>query len=172
MSDKARMVGRFLWHYVEMVIAMLLGMLLGLVWNAFLPETTRVDVDALIMATDMTIGMAVWMRVRRHGWSSIAEMSLAMYVPFLILLVPYWFGALPGHLVMAIGHPLMFVAMLLAMLRRRAEYTYHQHKLGIRPRWIWRAAVVLVALSVPGAVSAVNTIGKFGDLYEARADAV
>lgn len=173
MNEKARTVGRFLWHYAEMVIAMMLGMLLlGLLWSAVLPEITRTDVDTLIMAADMTAGMALWMRIRRHGWASIAEMSAAMIAPFLVLLVPYWFGALPGHLVMSLGHPLMFIAMLLAMLRRRDEYTQHRHKLNIRPKWIWRAAVVLVALAVPGAVAAVNTIGKFGDLYEARADTV
>ncbi|WP_336214557.1 DJ-1/PfpI family protein [Nonomuraea sp. LPB2021202275-12-8] len=170
---KMRMVGRFLWHYVEMVIAMMLGMLLlDPLWGAVLPEVTRIDVDTLIMAGDMTIGMAVWMRVRRHAWARIAEMSLAMFVPFLILLVPYWFGVLPGHLVMSVGHALMFVCMALAMLWRREEYTQHHHRLGIRRKWVWRASVVLVALLIPGAVSAVNTIGKFGDLYEARPDAV
>src|SRR5256885_229025 len=103
---KARMVGRFLWHYAEMVIAMMLGMLvLGMVTDAVLPDITRIDVDTLIMAANMTIGMAVWMRVRRHGWPSIAELSLAMFVPFLVVLVPYWFGALPSHLVMTLGLP-------------------------------------------------------------------
>lgn len=128
---KARMVGRFLWHYTEMVIAMMLGMLLGLLWSAVLPEVTRLDVDTLIMATDMTAGMVVWMKVRGHSWSSTAEMSGAMVAPFLILLVPYWFGALPGHLLMSLGHPLMFIAMALAMLRRRHDYAHHQ--LRIRP---------------------------------------
>jgi putative intracellular protease/amidase len=116
--------------------------------------------------------MAVWMRVRRHGWPGIAEMSLAMFVPFLVVLVPYWFGVLPGHLVMTLGHPLMFVAMALAMLRRRAEYTQHQHRLTIPTKWVRRAAVVLVALAVPAGVAVVNTVGKFHDLNAPRADAV
>jgi len=121
LTPKARKVGRFLWHYTEMVIAMMLGMLLlGLLWSAVLPDITRIDVDTLIMAGDMTIGMALWMRIRRHSWQSIAEMNLAMVAPFLILLVPYWFGALPGHLVMSLGHPLMFLFMALAMLWRSA----------------------------------------------------
>ncbi|HEV8557781.1 MAG TPA: DJ-1/PfpI family protein [Actinophytocola sp.] len=168
---KARMVGRFLLHYTEMVIAMMLGMLLlGLLWSAVLPEITRTDVDTLVMAANMTIGMAAWMRMRRHGWRSIGEMSVAMILPFLVLLVPYWFGVLPGHLVMSVGHPLMFVTMALAILWRRAEYTQHRHH--IRPKWVWRAAVVLIALLVPAAVSAVNTIGKFGARYEARSDTV
>lgn len=130
-TSKARMVGRFLRHYAEMAIAMVAGMmLLGLVWSAVLPEL-RFDVDTLIMAADMTIGMVVWMMVRRHGWASIAEMGAAMFVPFLILLVPYWFGALSEHVVMSVGHTLMFVFMALAMLRRHTEYT--QHHSGAQP---------------------------------------
>ena len=27
------------------------------------------------MATNMTLGMALWMKVRRHSWPRIAEMS-------------------------------------------------------------------------------------------------
>lgn len=172
-SGTARKVGRFLWHYAEMAIAMVVGMvLLGLLWSVFLPDDLRTDVDTLIMAANMTIGMAVWMLVRRHGWASIAEMSLAMFVPFLVLLVPFWLGVLSGHLVMVLGHVLMFVAMALAMLRRRDEYINHRHKLRLRPKWIWRAAVVLIALAVPGAVSAVNTVERFGAIYEPRADTV
>ncbi|MFC4123084.1 DJ-1/PfpI family protein [Nonomuraea zeae] len=171
-TSRGRLAGRFLWHYAEMVVAMLLGMLLlGLLWDAVLPEITRTDVSTLVMAADMTIGMAVWMRVRRHGWPGIAEMSLAMFAPFLILLVPYWLGVLPGHLLMSIGHVLMFVLMALAMLRRRSEYTHPLPRLRVRPKWAWRAGVVLIALLVPGVVSAVNTIGKFGDLYTAPAAA-
>jgi hypothetical protein len=137
MSDKMRKVGRFLWHYAEMVIAMMLGMLLlGLVWSAVLPEDIRFDIDTLIMAANMTIGMALWMRIRRHGWPSIAEMSLAMIAPFLVLLVPYWFGVLAGDLVMSVGHSLMFVFMALAMLRRREEYTHHPHRPGTRRKLV------------------------------------
>lgn len=168
-TGKARKVGRFLWHYTEMVIAMIFGMLvLGLVWSAVLPGVTRTDAQVLIMATDMSIGMAVWMRVRRHGWPSIAEMSLAMFAPFLVLLVPYWLGALPGHLVMSLGHVLMLVCMALAMLRRREEYTGHRHRL--RSPWVRAAAVVLVALVIPLPFGALNAAGKYSDRYEPRAD--
>ncbi|MEV4224086.1 DJ-1/PfpI family protein [Nonomuraea sp. NPDC049725] len=166
-----RKVIRFVWHYAEMVIAMYAGMLLlDLLWDAVLPQPVRFDVDTLLMAADMTVGMAAWMLVRRHGWASIAEMSVAMFAPFPILLVPYWFGVLSGHVVMSLGHTLMFVFMALAMLWRRAEYTCHP--VGIPAKWLRRSGVVLVALLVPASVSAVNTTGKFGDLYTVRAGAV
>ena len=52
--------------------------------------------QVLVMATNMAIGMGAWMRFRRHSWLAIAEMSAAMYLPFLVLLVPFWAGAISG----------------------------------------------------------------------------
>ncbi|WP_219468450.1 DJ-1/PfpI family protein [Nonomuraea rhizosphaerae] len=172
-TPRIREIGRFVRHYIEMVIAMLLGMvLLGMLWDAVLPEITRVDVDTLIMAADMTVGMGLWMLVRRHSWASIAEMSVAMVAPFLLLLVPYWFGLVSGHTVMMLGHVLMFVFMFLAMLRRPGEYTQHHHRTRPKGKWLWRTTVVLLALLLPAGVAAVNTSGTFGAQYTARADTV
>src|SRR5438876_10201018 len=59
---------RFTVHFVQMIIAMVVGMLvLDPVWRLILPASAqRFGVLAIVMATDMSIGMAVWMRVRRH----------------------------------------------------------------------------------------------------------
>ncbi|GAA2989855.1 hypothetical protein [Streptosporangium longisporum] len=120
----------FAWHFAEMVIAMIAGMLLfGQVWAVVSPllgwsdALARADLAAMVMATDMTLGMAIWMRVRGHDWPSIAEMGAAMFVPFLVLLVPFWTGALSGDGLMIGGHLLMLPAMLVAMLLRRKEYS-------------------------------------------------
>ena len=117
----------FVRHLAEMVIAMLAGMLaLGTVINA-LPGGSDLFhppvLSALVMATNMAIGMSVWMRFRRHSWRSIAEMSAAMYIPFIIRFIPFWVGLISGHLVMIGGHALMLPAMVAAMLLRRDEYT-------------------------------------------------
>jgi len=117
----------FVRHLAEMVIAMFGGMLaLGTVINA-LPGGSDLFhppvLSALVMATNMAIGMSVWMRFRRHSWRSIAEMSAAMYIPFIILFIPFWVGLISGHLVMIGGHALMLPAMVAAMLLRRDEYT-------------------------------------------------
>jgi flagellar biosynthetic protein FliP len=116
----------FLRHYLEMVLAMLAGMVtLGplehLVWPAL---TARADVGVLVMATNMSIGMGAWMRFRGHSWRGIAEMSAAMYLPFAVLLVPYWAGTLAADALMAWGHLLMLPAMALVMLVRPAEYAH------------------------------------------------
>ncbi|AXB43702.1 hypothetical protein [Amycolatopsis albispora] len=116
-----RKLVRFTAHYLEMVVAMLVGMFaLAPLW----PDAwvARPDVAALVMATDMTVAMALWMAVRRHSWPRIAEMSAVMYLPFLALLVPHWFGVLSGSAVMAAGHVIMFPLMLAAMVWRRDEY--------------------------------------------------
>lgn len=117
----ARKLAGFVGHYLEMVLAMVAGMLaLGPLWPV--DWVARGDVHAVVMATDMTIAMALWMAVRRHSWPRIAEMSAAMYLPFAALLLPYWLGLLSGTALMVAGHVVMFPLMLVAMLWRRAEY--------------------------------------------------
>jgi flagellar biosynthetic protein FliP len=123
---------RFIRHFLEMLAAMVLGMLvLAPLW----PTIDRVELQALVMATNMTIGMAALMAVRRHAWPGIVEMSAAMYAPFIILFVPYWTGLITAGGLFLIGHLLMLPAMLLAMLHRRAEYTaaHTTHHRGHRP---------------------------------------
>ena len=110
---------RFALHYVEMVVAMFVGMFaLAPLWPPFASPAA----DTMVMATNMAVGMAVWMAIRRHPWRNIVEMSAAMYLPFVVLLVPYWLGALSGGGLMTLGHILMFPAMMAAMLWRRDSH--------------------------------------------------
>lgn len=123
---------RFGRHYLEMVVAMIIGMVvLGMLesvafdalgWSGLLDRT---DVDALVMATNMTVAMASWMRFRGHAGGPIVEMAAAMYLPFVVLLVPMWLGAISEDTLLIAGHVLMLPAMAAAMLRRREEYTHH-----------------------------------------------
>jgi flagellar biosynthetic protein FliP len=109
---------------LEMIIAMVVGMIaLEPVWSFLWPGLSGVTTaQVLVMATDMSVGMGLWMRFRRHGWPSIVEMSAAMYAPFVVLLPFYWASLLSGSALMIAGHVLMVPAMLAAMLRRRHEY--------------------------------------------------
>jgi hypothetical protein len=104
---------RFLATYVEMTVSMVIGMqILGVIWEDISPGLTgRADIMALTMAFDMTVGMAAWMWVRRHAPRQIAEMSAVMVLPFLVLLVPYWLGVLPGDALLSWGHVGMFALM-------------------------------------------------------------
>ena len=132
-SRDYRPAGRFAWHYVQMLIAMAVGMaVLMPLWSLALRPTgieliDHIALHAMVMATDMSVGMGAWMRWRGHGWRSISEMSAAMYLPFALVLVPYWLGALTAVGVMTAGHLLMLPAMLIAMLLRREEYSHAHH---------------------------------------------
>jgi hypothetical protein len=112
---------RFAAHYVEMVVAMIVGMVaLAPLWPT--EWVARPDVHAMTMAIDMTIAMALWMRIRRHSWPRTAEMSATMFLPFVVLLVPYWLGAISAMTVMVAAHVIMFPLMLAVMLWRRTDY--------------------------------------------------
>jgi hypothetical protein len=121
---------RFVRNYLEIVAATVAGMVvLGpaesmllnpIGWAELLahPETY-----ALVMATNMTVAMAAWLRFRGHGWAAVAEMAVAMYAPFMVLFPPLWLGVLSVTGLMVLGHVLMLFAIAAVMLRRRDEYT-------------------------------------------------
>jgi hypothetical protein len=130
--QRGKALRRFTVHYLEMVVAMVAGMvILGplqvLVLNAagWTSALEPAGVSALAMATNMTVAMAAWMRFRGHTRRPIIEMSAAMYLPFGLLLVPLWRGAITEDTFVLVGHVLMLLGMLLAMLLRREEYTGH-----------------------------------------------
>lgn len=121
---RSRANRRFAGHFLEMLAAMFVGMMaLAPAWSLIPGLPDRPEVDAMVMATNMTVGMVVWMAVRRHSRARIAEMAAVMYLSFIALLVPYWLGAISGETVMMGGHLLMIPAMLAVMLWRRTEYS-------------------------------------------------
>src|SRR3954452_24392200 len=113
-------------HYLEMVVAMVAGMVvLGPVWHLVWPGLSgHVAAGTLVMATDMAIGMSGWMRFRGHSWGAIGVMSAAMYLPFLVLLVPFAAGAITGPTLMTAGHLLMLRLMAAGRGYRRHEYLH------------------------------------------------
>jgi hypothetical protein len=83
---------RFVRHYLEIVVAAVAGMVVlgpaasmllnSIGWAGLLAHS---ETYALVMATNMAVATAAWMRFRRHGWAAIAEMAVAMYAPFVVL---------------------------------------------------------------------------------------
>ena len=143
-------VATFALHLGGMAVAMLLGMLLLQPVVAALAGAAGWDltaagpeVAALVMATTMTLGMAVWMVHRGHGPRAVGEMSAAMVVPFAVGLAPYWAGVVSGADALVVGHVLMLPAMVGVMLLRRDEYTGgHVHGPA---RTAWGRGVEVVA---------------------------
>jgi EmrB/QacA subfamily drug resistance transporter len=133
-APEQRPVKAFVQHYAEMVVAMLVGMVtLYPLWEiatGSAPESSwanRVEVEMLVMATAMTVPMALWMVRRGHGRQPVVEMSAAMYAGFVLLFPLLWAGTLDDMGVMMYGHVLMPAFMLGAMLLRREEYA-HAHR--------------------------------------------
>lgn len=130
----------FLRHLLEMTVAMMLGMfaygaLVGTLsaasGSSF--ETIRVgqpELFVLGMALSMTVPMVVWMRHRGHDWRNSAEMSAAMFVPGLALIVCYWLNGISASSVCPLACAAMIPAMIIAMLYRVDVYTAGH--LGVR----------------------------------------
>ena len=116
--------GRFVIHYVEMVVAMLLGMgVLGVPLGALV---SAIELDLLVMAVTMTVPMVAWMRYRGHGWAPVWEMTGAMFLPTFVAIALLWAGSVEDrHALLMIQHVAMFPAMFAVMLLRRSEYTGH-----------------------------------------------
>lgn len=115
---------RFFLHFGEMTVAMVIGMIIGM---GFLPDLLRIPATAteaqtLLMAASMSVPMVSWMRVRGHSWRSSAEMTAAMVVPAVALLVPLWVGVFSGDTVIVLQHVAMLPSMLVVMVYRRNEY--------------------------------------------------
>jgi hypothetical protein len=86
------------------------------------------EVFALLMAVSMVIPMAALMRFwMRHSWSRTTEMSAAMIVPILALVVICSVGLLPHRVALSWSMPVMYVAMLGIMAFRWRDYAQHQH---------------------------------------------
>ncbi len=115
---------RFAVHYAEMLLAMFAGMvLLGGLWMSLWPGLhDHAPPSTLVMVANMTIGMAAWMAVRRHSRRLILEMSIAMVAPFLLLLVPLATGTISAGTHSTVGHLLMLLTMLAALLLRTGHY--------------------------------------------------
>jgi hypothetical protein len=121
---------RFALHYVEMVIAMFAGMMIfgalefGVLAAADLSYSSadRPVLAATTMTVYMALGMAIWMRVRRHDWPGIVEMSGVMFVPVAVLAPLQAAGVISGGALMGLMHVAMFPLMLAVMLHRRREY--------------------------------------------------
>ncbi|SCG44825.1 hypothetical protein [Micromonospora halophytica] len=147
---------RLLRHLIGMTVAMVAGMvLLDPLWRTagtlldFSALLARPEVAALVMATDMSIGMAVWMWHRGHPARATAEMVAAMYLPYLLLLVPFVTGLLDGDALLLGGHLLMVPAMVVVAVRHRhahpAPPPRHRVVAALVDRWpTWLALLMTV----------------------------
>jgi len=128
--------GRFVRHYLEMVVAMFVGMGVLAATTAGAEALSGFELPAspefaaIKMAFDMSLGMVVWMRYRGHGWAATLEMVGAMFAPAVIVAPLSLTGAISGGVLMIVTHVAMLPLMLAVMLRRSAEYGGAAHTMS------------------------------------------
>lgn len=128
-APRARSTTRFARHGLGMAVAMVAGMvayvtIVGLIAGSV--DRARLgqpELYALGMAAAMCVPMVAWMRRHGHAWRLCNEMTAAMLLPYVVLIVLYRAGALGAGAICPLGCAFMFPAMIAAMLYRRDEYS-------------------------------------------------
>jgi hypothetical protein len=125
--------GRFVRHFVEMLVAMLLGMavlmvaltaILALAGSDYM--SAEGDAPAALLAAmgvAMTLPMAAWMGHRGLPRAQIAEMVGAMGAVTLAILALLATGVVDADAALGAQHVAMVAAMLAVMLARRRIYS-------------------------------------------------
>ncbi len=123
-------------HLLEMVAAMIAGMAVLSVAIEVLgepPGYANPLVEYGLMGAFMSAPMVAWMRHRGHSWSDGLEMTAAMLVPMLALVLPVELGVagyVPGlseGSLMMLSHVAMIAGMAVLMLYRRDRYAHGAH---------------------------------------------
>ena len=127
---------RFTRHLLEMVLAMGAGMAVLGVALAVLgepPGYANLLVRYGLMGAFMSAPMVAWMRHRGHSWKDGLEMTAAMLVPMLALVIPVELGVakyVPGlseQSLMLFSHVGMIAGMVVLMIYRRDRYAHGAH---------------------------------------------
>ena len=136
---RSREIWHFVVHYLEMCLPMCVGFALGDVLYFWIagrfgyehPFRQLPELSVLVVTFTMTAPMTVWMLLRGMPRRPIAEMSAAMPILALALLVLGWLAVLPkGDLALS-EHGLMMPVMLVPMLFRIDLYTGRAHTVRV-----------------------------------------
>lgn len=131
----AASAARFLWHFVQMVVAMEAGMLVyHVVLSPLLQPTpygALTDAYPIVgywgMVVSMVLGMLALMVYHRSSGHYSLEMTAAMLAPVAALTVLVLCSLIPSHVLYAAGDPLMFLAMAAYMLYRPHKHSHGGH---------------------------------------------
>jgi Flp pilus assembly pilin Flp len=126
----------FMRHLLEMVLAMIAGMAVlgtGIGVLGEPPGYANPFVEYGLMAAFMAAPMVAWMRHRGHSWSDGLEMTAAMLVPMLALVLPVELGVagyVPGLSAQSLpmlSHVAMIAGMAALMIYRWDRYAHGAH---------------------------------------------
>jgi len=132
-------VGRFVWHYFQMCMVMCAGAVaLSVLFfgAATLLGYTELDQRApaltvLVIAINLSLPMAVWMRFMGMAWRPTLEMSGSTMVAGLSLIAAYWLDLVAKSDLIPLqtgllACPLMLVVMLFRFRLYSSEHTHHR----------------------------------------------
>jgi hypothetical protein len=130
-AGRRKEIGHFVRHYLEMCLPMCIGFALGdlvYFWAAKQfgythPFSELPELSVLVVTLNMTAPMTAWMLFRRMPRRPTVEMTAAMPVLALGLLVFGWVAILPKGDLALMEHGLMMPVMLVPMLLRFDVYT-------------------------------------------------
>ncbi|HEY7794761.1 MAG TPA: hypothetical protein VIA10_12210 [Gaiellaceae bacterium] len=135
-AGRLRQGGWFVVHFFEMCLPMCVGFAIGdlvYLWLAgragyAAPFAELPELSVLVVTAAMTAPMAAWMLFRGMPRRQTAEMSAALPVVAVVLLVLGWAGLLARQDLALLEHGLMMPVMLVPMLLRLDCYTgRHAH---------------------------------------------
>jgi hypothetical protein len=127
-------IGRFVLHYLEMCAVMCVGGLVlsvlffgaaGLLGYTDLPQQFP-ELSVLVIAINLSLPMAAWMRFRGMDWRPTLEMAGSTMVIGLLLIAAYWLDIIPKSSLIEVQTSLACPVMLAVMLFRFRLYSGHQ----------------------------------------------
>jgi hypothetical protein len=83
------------------------------------------ELSALVVAVNLSLPMAVWMRFRGMAWRPTVEMSGAPMLVGLLLIAGYWLGVVGQSSLIEVQTSLACPLMLAVMLLRFGLYSSH-----------------------------------------------
>ena len=135
----ARRVGIFLWHFLEMCIAMCVGgIILNILffWGAAQLGYPNLferfpEFSLLMVGINLAIPMAAWMRFRGHDWRPTLEMASTSIILPILLIGTAWLDIIPEGsqlgLLKKLACPVMLIPMLFRLDLYAGHHASHQH---------------------------------------------
>ena len=129
-----RPIGRFVLHYIEMCAVMCIGALVlsvlffgaaGLFGYTDMPRQFP-ELSVLVIAINLSVPMAAWMRFRGMDWRPTVEMAGSTMVVGLLLIAAYWLGIVAKGSLVDVQTSLACPVMLAVMSVRFPLYSAHQ----------------------------------------------
>lgn len=129
--------GRFLLHVAEMCMVMCAGGIIlsvlffqgaAVLGYANLPQTAP-ELSVIVIAINLTVPMAAWMRYRGMDWQPTLEMAIPTMATGLLLVAAYWLDVVAkGSLIeiqTSLACPVMVAVMLLRFRLYSAPHAAH-----------------------------------------------